>query len=91
MAMPLTPIPGLRQSVLPEVAALLYRRHVESEPGECGTCRQAGPCPAQLRAELRTPTAGSALRQLEDVLSPRHTGYGVGGRAAIASGEGSNG
>lgn len=81
MAVALTPIPGLRQSILFEVAAALYQRHrVEGEPGVCGTCGQPTPCPAGSHAALVISAAGVDPQQLVGGSSPRYTGYRVGGR-----------
>ena len=83
MGRPLKVIPGLRQSVMFDVAVTLYRRHiVERVPRVCKACGQAAPCPVRLHAELVIATAGADPQQFEDVTPPPgHTGFRVGGRS----------
>ncbi|GIJ12613.1 hypothetical protein Van01_58270 [Micromonospora andamanensis] len=82
MGRPLTIIPGLRQSVMFDVAVALYRRHgVERRPRVCKACGQAAPCPVRLHAELVIATAGADPQQFEDAPPPGHTGFRVGGRS----------
>ncbi len=81
MGGPLTVIPGLRQSVMFDVAVALYRRHtIGSQPRVCKACGRAAPCPVRLHAELVIATTGVDLQRFEDVPQPGHTGFRVGGR-----------
>lgn len=82
MGRSLTVIPGLRQSVMFDVAVALYRRHVvEGQPRVCKACGRAAPCPVRLHAELVIATAGADPQQFEDVPPPGHGGFRVGGRS----------
>lgn len=81
MAASLTPIPGLRQSVLFDVAVALYQRHrVEGERGVCGACGQPAPCPAGSHAALVISAAEVDPQQVVDGPPRGYTGYRVGGR-----------
>ncbi|RNL87700.1 hypothetical protein EFE23_26680 [Micromonospora solifontis] len=80
MTAPLTPIPGLRRTVLYETAVAIYQRHRQSELGVCGACGQPAPCPARHHAALVISSTGTDPEPLEERSSPTYSGWQVGGR-----------